>query len=249
MNPGEDTEAADRCQTCGEQFGADDRFCGACGAVRLASPPTVVERRETGPALPHRPIAVIAAVALAIAGIGAGIFVAVSGGSNSTKHVASMPFATSNSSTGGISSSAQTSPSGEESSSAAQPETNASSGTTQAETSPPGTAAALAAVNGYWADIRAHNFAGAYAYLAHGTVELSESQFVASEREARIKSAQFHGEVTSSSESTATVDIVSLITHDAQFGCRTWTGSYEMTNGGSGWQIARANLSPQPCSG
>ena len=53
------------------------------------------------------------------------------------------------------------------------------------------------------------------------------------------------------SGSSATIEIVSLVTHDARFGCRNWTGSYEMaiTGGGGAWRIARANLSPESCSG
>jgi hypothetical protein len=108
---------------------------------------------------------------------------------------------------------------------------------------------ALDALNGYWSDIGAHNFSGAYGYLVPGSVNMDESQFVTSEQESHIESAQFHGHVASSSGSSATVDVVSLITHDAQYGCRTWSGSYEMTDEGGGWLIARANLSPQPCSG
>lgn len=107
---------------------------------------------------------------------------------------------------------------------------------------------ALDALNGYWSDIGAHNFSGAYGYLVPGSVNMDESQFVTSEQESHIESAQFHGHVASSSGSSATVDVVSLITHDKQYGCRTWSGSYEMTDEGGGWLIARANLNPQPCS-
>jgi hypothetical protein len=202
----------------------------------------------------------MAAVVLAIAGVGAavGILVTESGGPNGAKHLTPAAFATSGESTG-TSPLTQPPSSGEESpsssassteppSSPTQPETAPSASTTQSNTTPPPTPAALAAINRYWGDVRAHDFAKAYAYLVAGAVE-SESQFVANERRARITSVQFNGEVTSSSEATATVGIVSLITRDAQYGCRSWTGSYEMTNGGSGWQIARANLSPKSCSG
>jgi hypothetical protein len=130
-----------------------------------------------------------------------------------------------------------------------QTEVETSSTATQTTTPPPPTAEPLAALDGYWTDIGAHNFAGAYARLMHGAVEMTESQFIASERGTHISSVKFDGRVSSSSESSAMVDVLSLVTHDAQFGCRAWTGSYEMTDDERGWQIAHANLSPHPCSG
>lgn len=249
MNHGGDKQVADCCHTCGKQFAADDRFCGACGTVRPPQPnfpPTVVEHKKLGVLPASWSIGAIAAVAVALAAVGAGAFVAASS-SNDTKHVVSTSVTTPSSPAGGASS-LQTSPSSEQSSSAPT-ETEANSGTTQTETSPPQAVSPLDAVNGYWMDIRAHNFAQAYAYLAPGAIELSESQFIASERGAHIRSARFHGRVTSSSQATATVEVISLTTDDAQFNCRVWSGSYEMTDDGSGWQIARANLSPRPCSG
>jgi hypothetical protein len=248
MNPGDDTEAVDHCHTCGKPLGADDRFCGTCGAVRISrSPTTIAERKETG-LIPRRwPIGVIVGVVLAVAGIGAGIVLVVSGNSGSTKHVALAPLAASSSLTGNAPSSGQTSPGGEEAPSTAPEEAGTDTGTTPSKASP-NPVTPLTVVDSYWADIRGHNFAGAYAYIVPGSLELSESQFIASERASRILTVQFHGNLASSSESTATVDVVSLITRDAQFGCRSWTGSYDMTSGGSGWQIARANLSPRRCS-
>ncbi|HEY3959291.1 MAG TPA: DUF4352 domain-containing protein [Solirubrobacteraceae bacterium] len=106
----------------------------------------------------------------------------------------------------------------------------------------------LDALNGYWSDIAAHRFSGAYDYLVPDSVKMTESQFVASEQESHIESAQFRGHVESSSGSSATVEVVSLITRDKQYGCRKWSGSYEMSDEGGGWLIERANLSPQPCS-
>lgn len=115
--------------------------------------------------------------------------------------------------------------------------------TTSSDTNP-----ALGALNGYWSDISKHNFSGAYSDLVPGSVNMTESQFVSSEGQSHIESAQFRGHVASNSGSSATVDVVSLITHDEQYGCRTWSGSYEMTDEGGGWRIERANLNPQPCS-
>jgi hypothetical protein len=232
-----DEQGADRCQTCGKPFGAEDRFCGACGTVR---PPRPIAAERSRPTLlpPGWPAGMIAAAAAAIAVLGAVALIAVSS-SGKTKHPVPNP----------ATSTSEASASSEQPTSVAQPETGTSTATSPSQTSPPQSATALDAVNAYWADIRAHNFAGAYAYLEPGTVELSESEFIASEQRAQIGSVRFHGRATSGSETTATVEVVSLTTRDSQYGCRRWTGSYEMINSASGWQIARANLSPHSCSG
>ncbi len=259
MSPGKETEKADRCQACGKQFGADDRFCGACGAVRLAPQTLVLEapgNGTTGPSdapVSRSAIIGIAAGVLVVGAIVAGILLAMSGGSKHTAQRASRPLAADGGSTGMPSSVSPSSTTGEEESSS-----NSSSTATQGESAvntAPSTAASsqvpapLGAVNKYWADIGAHNFAGAYGYLAPVSIALNKSQFVVSEREAGIRSVQFHGEVESDLGSSATVEVVSLVTHDASFGCRTWTGSYEMSMTGGAWHITRANLSPESCSG
>lgn len=106
----------------------------------------------------------------------------------------------------------------------------------------------LEALNKYWSDIRDHGFATAYAYLTPGAAAgKTESQFIASEEEAGIKNAQFHGKVSESTGSTATIAVESLITEDAQFGCRRWSGRYTLTNENGGWRIQRADLTPRSC--
>ncbi len=127
---------------------------------------------------------------------------------------------------------------------ATQQQTHSSTQESMPSSSPNGP---LDAVNNYWSDIGAHNFGGAYGYVVPGSTGLSESQFVSSEEQANIENVQFHGQITSSSGSTASVEVVSLVTHDQQYGCRTWTGSYDMIEQGGGWLIERANLSPRSC--
>jgi hypothetical protein len=105
----------------------------------------------------------------------------------------------------------------------------------------------LSALDAYWQAIRRGNFATAYHYLTPSAAGASEAQFVASESQEGIESASFRGRVSSRSASTATVRVVSLITHDRQFGCRTWHGSYRMTDRGKRWRIARAALTVKPC--
>jgi hypothetical protein len=75
----------------------------------------------------------------------------------------------------------------------------------------------------------------------------SEAGFVSSERREHVESAQFQGRVTSQSGSSATIGVVSLVTHDRQFGCLTWSGRYRMTHRADGWKIAKANIHPRAC--
>jgi hypothetical protein len=107
---------------------------------------------------------------------------------------------------------------------------------------------ALGALERYWEDIGEHNYTGAYIYLAPGASGLSESEFISSEQHAGIQDAAFHGRVLSSSDSGAKIEVVSLVTHDQQFGCRDWSGSYEMTDQSDMWLIEKAVITPRPCA-
>lgn len=106
----------------------------------------------------------------------------------------------------------------------------------------------LTALNEYWQSINAHKFEAAYAKLVPGSVTQSEPQFVSEEQQAGIQTATFRGRVTSVAGSTATVDVTSLVTDDAQFGCHSWMGSYQLSNESSRWLIARASITPGPCA-
>jgi hypothetical protein len=44
------------------------------------------------------------------------------------------------------------------------------------------------------------------------------------------------------------MQIVSLITHNRQFGRRTWSGSHRITHRERGRPIAGANIQPLPCT-
>lgn len=106
----------------------------------------------------------------------------------------------------------------------------------------------LQALDDYWADIGARNFAGAFGHITPGLVG-SKVAFISSEHREQVESAQFQGRVTSESGPRATIQVVSLITHDQQFGCRTWSGSYTMTHRRHGWLISRADIRPRACGG
>jgi hypothetical protein len=113
--------------------------------------------------------------------------------------------------------------------------------------STPASGGPLAALTGYWQSINAHQFATAYGYLVPGSASQSEPVFVSDERQAGIQSATFSGHVASNDGSAATVDVDSLITRDRQFGCRAWSGSYQLANESGQWLIEKASISPGPC--
>lgn len=106
---------------------------------------------------------------------------------------------------------------------------------------------AVQTLNAYWSDIRDHGFSTAFEYLAPGAAGHTEAEFIASEQEAGIKNAQFHGTTTSESGSSATVRVDSLTTEDAKYGCRRWSGTYTLGREGGAWRIQKATLVPRPC--
>jgi hypothetical protein len=111
----------------------------------------------------------------------------------------------------------------------------------------PNPAGAVATLESYWADIRDGDYAAAYGLLAPGAISQTESQFVASEQQARISSVQYAGTVTGSSGGSATITVDTLITNDAEFGCRSWTGSYSLAHTSGAWRIEGDDLQPTGC--
>ena len=115
--------------------------------------------------------------------------------------------------------------------------------------------AMVAALDDYWLDIDRHEFSAAYGYYAPGATNLTEPQFISAEEHAGVKSASFTGTVNARTRSVnliersfATVAVTSLLTRDAQHGCRRWSGTYTMLLEESGqWQIQHVALTPRPC--
>jgi len=101
----------------------------------------------------------------------------------------------------------------------------------------------------YWSDIREHAFGEAYEYLVPGAAAgLSKSQFIQSEEKTGIQNARFEGEVADEENGiSAEVRVTSLVTHDTEFGCRAWVGTYDLTRGHGKWLIARASITPHSC--
>lgn len=135
-----------------------------------------------------------------------------------------------------------------ESSSTSTSSTSTSTSSRTSTTPSPPVPPALAAVSSYWEAIARHDFAAAYAILAPGAVPQSEAQWVAREQETGIQGVRFAGRVASATASAASVVVLSLITRDREFGCRRWTGTYQLTNRDRRWMIVQADLTPIPCS-
>jgi hypothetical protein len=111
----------------------------------------------------------------------------------------------------------------------------------------PASSDALAALSSYWQSIGRHDFAAAYALVAPGAIPQSQAQWVRIEQQTDVQSVRFTGETTNSTGTEATVRISSLVTHDLRFGCRNWTGTYQMINQAGHWLISRADITPASC--
>ena len=111
----------------------------------------------------------------------------------------------------------------------------------------PASAGPLRPVERYWGAIASHHFEAAYRDLAAGSNAQSEGTFVSAEQRSQIQSANFSGSVTSASENTATVAVDSLTTTDGPYGCRRWSGSYQLIRPERSWRIVRASIAPSPC--
>ncbi len=114
---------------------------------------------------------------------------------------------------------------------------------------PPPPPGPLAVTNAYWSAVAARQYARAYGYLVPGAIPQSQAQFTAMERSYGIESVAYRGRLSSRSASTASVAVVSLVTRDHRFGCRQWSGSYQLDDRGGNWLIAQANVTARACRG
>ena len=126
-----------------------------------------------------------------------------------------------------------------------QQTTTTATSTATSSASAPTTSGPIAAVDNYWNDIDAGDFADAWTYLAPGITP--QSAFVAGENEVGVESAIFSGYLESRSATSAVIGVSSLQTIDHKYGCRTWTGTYQIVFGSDEWLIARADIVPSAC--
>lgn len=116
-----------------------------------------------------------------------------------------------------------------------------------AQTSQPAGGSPVDALSNYWRAINTGDYRAAYGYLGPG--QDPKSTWVSAHEAAGIQSATFSGTATSVSNATATVRVDFLQTQDQTSGCRTWSGNYQMIEQGGSWLIAKAEITPSPCSG
>ncbi len=109
----------------------------------------------------------------------------------------------------------------------------------------PGAVGPASSLESYWGDIDTGAYAKAWTYLSP-TVE-SEAAFVDGETKARPANIELLGTLTGISGNHATIVVKRLITHDRQYGCRSWSGHYSMVQAGQHWRIARAQIAPKAC--
>jgi len=115
--------------------------------------------------------------------------------------------------------------------------------------------AIIRALDNYWEDVERHAYAAAFGFYAPGALNLTEAQFISEQEHLGLKSVTFDGTVSAATaaldrpnRSYATVAVDRLLTRDAQYGCRRWSGSYTMLLEESGlWHIQHAALEPRPC--
>ncbi len=103
----------------------------------------------------------------------------------------------------------------------------------------------VVSLEGYWGDIDTGAYAEAWAYL--GVAGETKAAFVQGEQEAGPANIELLGRLTGISGSHARVDVSRLVTHDQQYGCRSWSGYYEMVKSDGKWLIANARISPKAC--
>jgi hypothetical protein len=264
------------CPTCGTERSGTDAHCRKCGREfrgpnaadvpasgardsRGVPEPPVQDATQPSAASRRSRLPLIAGAVVLTFGVGTAAAVLASQGGSKQPHrppkLANVPTPTNpQSPPGGPSSSSSAAPT------VSSPSTGPGTGSTstaqtpttpapQAKTSavPVTSSTPLGAVEHYWADIHMHDFAAAYGYLLPGSIEKTEGQFIAEEKREHVGAIQFRGTVSSRSGSGATVAVLTLITHDSTYGCRGWSGSYEMQESSGDWLIGRANLSPRPC--
>jgi hypothetical protein len=114
-------------------------------------------------------------------------------------------------------------------------------------TGSPTAPAPTAVLDAYWQNVKRHAFADAYSQLLPGSLNITEAEFVASEKQIKIQGASFRASVTSRTSSRATVVVGSLITRDQRYGCQMWSGSYGLIETAGRWRIARAAITPRSC--
>jgi serine/threonine protein kinase len=131
-------------------------------------------------------------------------------------------------------------------SSPSPPPSQSPSASSQAEASASNSAGAVGVVENYWNEIKEGNYPAAWADET-ASEQGGESSFVHTEEEAGIESVLDQFSPGQISGGAGTVNVVELRTVDKKFGCRTWSGDYEVEKDGGRWLISKANIEHSRC--
>lgn len=108
----------------------------------------------------------------------------------------------------------------------------------------PGPAGPSTSLELYWGDIDTGAYAKAWTYLSRGVQ--SETAFVDGEKQNHPTNVELQGTLTGISSSHAAIVISHLITHDQRYGCRSWSGYYDMIRDANHWRIVAHTSHPKP---
>ena len=93
--------------------------------------------------------------------------------------------------------------------------------------------------------ISQHEFSAAYALLAP-SLQTGESSWVSAHKEDGIYKVDVAVNASLHSSDSATATIDKMTTLDGH-GCKTWSGSWDLTKLDGQWRISKANVDPVPC--
>ncbi len=193
---------------------------------------------------------VLAAV-LAVAGIGVGVYLVASGGSSGQTRLLATPVVTAASaaanqapaSSARPAASAHRATTSPAPASVSTPVLTAPARRTIAQSSE--TRAVADTIQRHFSLISEHHFSAAYALLAP-SLQTGESSWVAAHREDGIYKVNVAVDAKLSSSDSATATIVKMTTLDGH-GCKSWSGSWNLTKIGGSWRIGESNISSTPC--
>jgi hypothetical protein len=237
-----------------QQFGGVPPPPGYPGAPPAPAPDPRYLAPQPPPAAPQpkSSSALIAATALgvlALVGIAIGIYLAVSGGSNTPTRLLGAPVLAGSSAPAGTGSSPSTTPS--------QPAAQthhalpSTTPTVPVPTPTPRTSTLVEAravsntIQRHFSLITEHQFAAAYALLAPN-LQTGESSWISAHETDGIYNVDVTVNPAVHSSSAATATIVKMTTLDGH-GCKHWSGDWGLVKLDGRWRISESNLSSTTC--
>lgn len=206
-------------------------------------------------------IGAIAAGIVALAGLGVGLYFAISGGGGQARLLAAPTITTASGATETSASSRTPSRSStrtaasSSSSPPPRPVVLLPPAVAAATSSPSATASGASGlgeqravadtIQRHFSLIRGHHFSAAYALLAP-SLQTGESSWIAAHREDGIYSVEVAVQATLHSPVSATAKVAKMTTLDSH-GCKNWSGTWSLQKIAGAWRISEANVTATPC--